>query len=51
MSLVYYTKQGQQYELEYAIRSEILKTMQRENIKMPIVRNELIKREDDNALL
>lgn len=51
MTLVYYTKQGQQYELEYAIRSEILKTMQRENIKMPIVRNELIKREDDNALL
>lgn len=51
MSLVYYTKQGQQYDLEYAIRSEILKTMQRENIKMPIIRNELIKGEDSNALL
>ncbi|CAG7588914.1 hypothetical protein PEPTYR26121_00897 [Peptoniphilus tyrrelliae] len=51
MSLVYYTKQGQQYDLEYAIRSEILKTMQRENIKMPIIRNELIKGEDNNALL
>ena len=51
MSLVYYTKQGQQYDLEYAIRSEILKTIQRENIKMPIIRNELIKGEDNNALL
>lgn len=51
MSLVYYTKQGQQYDLEYAIRSEILKTMQRENIKMPIIRNELIKGEGNNALL
>lgn len=51
MSLVYYTKQGQQYDLEYAIRSEILKTMQRENIKMPIIINELIKGEDNNALL
>lgn len=51
MSLVYYTKQGQQYDLEYAIRAEVLKTMQRENIKMPIIRNELVKGEDSNALL
>ncbi|MGF0095209.1 mechanosensitive ion channel family protein [Peptoniphilus sp. SGI.035] len=51
MTLVYYTKQGEQYELEYAIRAEILKTMQRENIKMPIVRNKLIQKEDSDALL
>ncbi|MDD7352044.1 MAG: mechanosensitive ion channel family protein [Peptoniphilaceae bacterium] len=51
MTLVYYTKQGEQYELEYAIRAEILKTMQIENIKMPIVRNKLIQKEDSDALL
>lgn len=51
MALVYYTRQGQQYDLEFALRSEILKTMQRENIKSPMIRNKFIKGEDDNALL
>ncbi len=51
MALVYYTRQGRQYDLEYALRSEILKTMQRENIKSPMIRNKFIKGEDDNALL
>ena len=51
MSLVYYTRQGDQYDLEYAIRAEILKTMQREKIKMPIIRNKLIQREDSDAIL
>lgn len=51
MALVYYTRQGRQYDLEYAIRSEILKTMQRENIKSPMIRNKFIKGEDDHALL
>lgn len=51
MALVYYTRQGRQYDLEFALRSEILKTMQRENIKSPMVRNKFIKGEDDHALL
>ncbi|MDU1954438.1 MULTISPECIES: mechanosensitive ion channel family protein [Peptoniphilus] len=51
MSLVYYTKQGNQYDLEYAIRAEILKTMQRENIKTPVVKNKILKVEDSDALL
>ena len=51
MALVYYTRQGRQYDLEYALRSEILKTMQRENIKSPMIRNKFIKGEDDHALL
>ena len=51
MALVYYTKQGRQYDLEFALRSEILKTMQRENIKSPMIRNKFIKGEDDHALL
>ncbi|MFQ9967007.1 MAG: mechanosensitive ion channel family protein [Peptoniphilus sp.] len=51
MALVYYTRQGRQYDLEFALRSEILKTMQRENIKSPMIRNKFIKGEDDHALL
>lgn len=51
MTLVYYTRQGHQYDLEFALRSEILKTMQRENIKSPMVRNKFIKGEDKDALL
>ncbi|WP_277220857.1 mechanosensitive ion channel family protein [Peptoniphilus vaginalis] len=51
MTLVYYTRQGRQYDLEYALRSEILKTMQRENIKSPMIRNKFIEGEDDHALL
>ncbi|KXB72052.1 mechanosensitive ion channel family protein [Peptoniphilus sp. DNF00840] len=51
MALVYYTRQGRQYDLEYALRSEILKTMQRENIKSPMIRNKFIEGEDDHALL
>ena len=51
MALVYYTRQGRQYDLEFALRSEILKTMQRENIKAPMIRNKFIKGEDDHALL
>ena len=51
MGLVYYTRQGRQYDLEFALRSEILKTMQRENIKSPMIRNKFIKGEDDHALL
>ena len=51
MALVYYTRQGRQYDLESALRSEILKTMQRENIKSPMIRNKFIKGEDDHALL
>ncbi len=51
MALVYYTRQGHQYDLEYALRSEILKTMQRENIKSPMIRNKFIKGEDKDALL
>ena len=39
MALVYYTRQGRQYDLEFALRSEILKTMQKENIKSPMIRN------------
>lgn len=41
MTLVYFTKQGDQYDLEYAIRAEILKIMQREGIKTPRVKNEI----------
>lgn len=41
MTLVYFTEQGDQYDLEYAIRSEILKIMQREGIKTPRVKNEI----------
>ena len=51
MALVYYTRQGHQYDLEFALRSEILKTMQRENIKSPMIRNKFIKGEDKDALL
>lgn len=51
MVLVYYTRQGRQYDLEFALRSEILKTMQREHIKSPMIRNKFIKGEDDHALL
>lgn len=51
MALVYYTRQGRQYDLEFALRSEILKTMQRENIKSPMIRNKFIKGEDEHALL
>ncbi len=51
MALVYYTRQGHQYDLEYALRSEILRTMQRENIKSPMIRNKFIKGEDKDALL
>lgn len=51
MALVYYTRQGRQYDLEFALRSEILKTMQREHIKSPMIRNKFIKGEDDHALL
>lgn len=51
MALVYYTRQGRQYDLEFALRSEILKTMQRENIKSPMIRNKFIRGEDDHALL
>ena len=51
MALVYYTRQGRQYDLEFALRSEILKTMQKENIKSPMIRNKFIKGEDDHALL
>ena len=51
MALVYYTRQGRQYDLEFALRSEILKTMQRESIKSPMIRNKFIKGEDDHALL
>ena len=51
MALVYYTRQARQYDLEFALRSEILKTMQRENIKSPMIRNKFIKGEDDHALL
>lgn len=41
MTLVFFTKQGDQYDLEYAIRSTILKTMQDENIKTPRIKNEI----------
>ena len=51
MALVYYTKQGQQYDLEFALRSEIIKTMQRENIDPPMIRNKFIKGEIEDALL
>ena len=51
MALVYYTRQGQQYDLEFALRSEIIKTMQRENIESPMIRNKFIKGEIENALL
>lgn len=51
MAIVYFTRQGDQYDIEYALRSDILKTMQRENIMSPMVRHKFIKGEDDNALL
>ena len=51
MALVYYTRQGQQYDLEFALRSEIIKTMQRENIDPPMIRNKFIKGEIEDALL
>jgi len=47
LALVYYTKQGNQYDLEYAIRAEILKTLQRENIKTPRVKNEIMKKVEE----
>ncbi|MBU5669887.1 mechanosensitive ion channel family protein [Peptoniphilus sp. MSJ-1] len=47
LTLVYYTKQGEQYDLEYAIRSDILRTLQGENIKTPRVKNEIYKKVEE----
>lgn len=41
MTLVYYTEQGHQYDLEYAIRAEILKVFQEKGIKTPRLKNEI----------